>query len=135
MALPQERSGSVATAEPTPQLVLTGVTGTDAGQAAAPGPRARLVDVSVTFKRRGVPLRAVRGVNLEVGPGEILAVVGESGSGKSVLGLTMLGLLGGDPAPKVSGRAEVCGVDMIGASAEDRRAVRRPIWVRCSKTR
>jgi peptide/nickel transport system ATP-binding protein len=125
MALPQERSGSVATAEPTPHLVLTDVAGTGADQAAAPGPRARLVDVSVTFKRRGVPLRAVRGVNLEVGPGEILAVVGESGSGKSVLGLTMLGLLGGDPAPKVAGRAEVCGVDMISASAEDRRAVRR----------
>jgi peptide/nickel transport system ATP-binding protein len=87
--------------------------------------RARLVDVSVTFRRRGVALPAVRGVSLDVGKGEILAVVGESGSGKSVLGLTMLGLLAGDPAPAVGGRAEVCGVDMVGATTRERRDVRR----------
>ena len=88
-------------------------------------PRARLVDVHVTFQRRGVPLQAVRGVSLDIAAGEILAVVGESGSGKSVLGLTLLGLLQGDPAPEVSGRAEVCGIDMIGASPAARRQVRR----------
>ena len=60
-----------------------------------------------------VALRALRGVSLEIGAGEIVAVVGESGSGKSVLGLTLLGLLAGEPAPIVTGRAEVCGVDMV----------------------
>jgi peptide/nickel transport system ATP-binding protein len=89
------------------------------------GPRARVEDLEVTFRRRGVPVRALRGVSLEVAPAEILAVVGESGSGKSVLGLTLLGLLAGDPSPEVSGRAEVCGLDMVSAPQKARRALRR----------
>ncbi len=88
-------------------------------------PRARVVDLSVTFERRGVPVNALRGVTLDIGPGEILAVVGESGSGKSVMGHALLGLLSGDPSPKLSGRAEVCGVDMVLASDEERRRVRK----------
>ncbi len=88
-------------------------------------PRARVADLEVTFQRRGVPLRALRGVSLDVNAGEILALVGESGSGKSVLGLAMLGLLGGHPAPAVTGQAEICGTDMVTASPEQRRAVRK----------
>ena len=52
-------------------------------------------------------------------------MVGESGSGKSVLGLSLLGLLPVEPPPMVSGQAMVCGVDMVSASAEERRLVRR----------
>jgi peptide/nickel transport system ATP-binding protein len=52
-------------------------------------------------------------------------MVGESGSGKSVLGLSLLGLLPAEPPPTVSGHATVCGVDMVSASAEQRRRVRR----------
>src|SRR5215469_14255391 len=89
------------------------------------GPTARVTDLSVTFQRRGVPVRALRGVSLEVGKREILAVVGESGSGKSVLGLTLLGLLDGNPAPEIEGRAEVCGIDMVSAMPGERRLVRR----------
>jgi peptide/nickel transport system ATP-binding protein len=96
--------------------------------AAPPGGEAlpvRVTDLSVTFQRRGVPVRALRGVSLEVRQREILAVVGESGSGKSVLGLTLLGLLGGNPAPETAGRAEVCGIDMVSAMSNERRRVRR----------
>ena len=88
-------------------------------------PAVRITDLSVTFQRGGLPVRALRGVSLEVGRREILAVVGESGSGKSVLGLTLLGLLGGHPAPTVTGRAEVCGTDMVSAMPNERRRVRR----------
>src|SRR3954447_24367249 len=87
--------------------------------------RARVRDLNVTFERRGVPLHALRGVSLDVQPGEVLALVGESGSGKSVLGMALLGLLAGEPAPVISGRAEVCGVDMVTASAAERRRVRK----------
>ena len=88
-------------------------------------PRARVHDLRVTFERRGVPLHALRGVSLDIQPGEVLALVGESGSGKSVLGLALLGLLAGEPAPAISGRAEVCGIDMVAATAEERRRVRK----------
>src|SRR6266567_359333 len=78
-----------------------------------PIPRARVQDLHVTFQRRGVPLHALRGVSLDINPGEVLAVVGESGSGKSVMGLALLGLLAGEPAPVITGKAEVCGTDMV----------------------
>ena len=82
-------------------------------------------DLDVTFRRGGRDLHAVRGVSFDVMPGEIVGIVGESGSGKSVLGLSLLGLLPRDPAPQVSGSALVCGVDMVSASAEERRLVRK----------
>ena len=70
-------------------------------------------------------MQAVRGVTFEVAPGEILGLVGESGSGKSVLGLSLLGLLPTSPAPKVSGSAIVCGTDMVTATPDQRRLLRR----------
>lgn len=47
----------------------------------------------VTFNPPTGPVRAVRGVSLEVGDGEIVGVAGESGCGKSVLFRALLGLL------------------------------------------
>ena len=82
-------------------------------------------DLHVTFERGGRQVRALRGVSLDVGRGEILGLVGESGSGKSVLGLSLLGLLPSDPAPTVDGSAVVCGIDMVTAAAADRRQLRR----------
>ncbi len=50
-------------------------------------------ELSVTFRGRdGAAARALDGVNLAVGRGEIVAVVGESGCGKTTLGRTILGL-------------------------------------------
>ncbi|HEY2428725.1 MAG TPA: ABC transporter ATP-binding protein, partial [Acidimicrobiales bacterium] len=81
--------------------------------------------LEVTFQRGGRSVRAIRGVDLRIGQGEIIGLVGESGSGKSVFGLSLLGLLPSDPAPVVEGRAVVCGLDMVSASAEERRLMRR----------
>ena len=91
----------------------------------ARGPVATVSDLHVRFVRGGQDVHALRGVSLEVGPGEIVGLVGESGSGKSVLGLTLLGLLPDRPHPTVTGSARVCGTDMVTASPEERRLVRR----------
>lgn len=88
-------------------------------------PLVRVEDLHVTFTRKGSEVRSLRGVSLEIGRGEILGLVGESGSGKSVLGLAMLGLLPSSPAPRTSGRIVVAGTDVLTASAEQRRLLRR----------
>ena len=90
-----------------------------------PGRLARVDDLQVSFERGDRLVRAVRGVTLDIAPGEVLGLVGESGSGKSVLGLSLLGLLPASPAPVISGRAVVWGTDMVSASPEERRLVRR----------
>jgi peptide/nickel transport system ATP-binding protein len=106
---------------PAPTVVATPAT----ADAVAGGPVASIRDLAVTFRRGGREVRALRGVSLDVAQGEIVGLVGESGSGKSVLGLSLLGLLPADPAPTMTGEAVVGGVDMVTASDDDRRRVRR----------
>ena len=41
-------------------------------------------DLNIQFNLRGKVLHAIRGIDLDIYHGEVLAIVGESGSGKSV---------------------------------------------------
>ena len=50
-------------------------------------------DLNIRFNLRGRVLHAIRGIDLDLYRGEVLAVVGESGSGKSVFTKSFMGLL------------------------------------------
>jgi lipoprotein-releasing system ATP-binding protein len=74
-------------------------------------PIVRLRDVTKDYKLEGKPLRVLRGVTVDVEPGEIVAVVGRSGAGKS----TLLHIIGGlDRAS--SGHVEIAGRSLDGIS-------------------
>ncbi|MFM7898180.1 MAG: ABC transporter ATP-binding protein, partial [Actinomycetota bacterium] len=79
-------------------------------------------DLTVTFTTPLGPLAAVRGIDLDVRAGEMLAVVGESGSGKSVSFLAAMGLL--PKTATVTGSVLLDGRQLVGASSKELRAVR-----------
>jgi peptide/nickel transport system ATP-binding protein len=86
---------------------------------------ASVQDLSVTFRRNGENIYAVRGVDLSIKRGEIVALVGESGSGKSVLALSLLGLIDSASRPEVSGSVKILGRSLNGIDAEELRELRR----------
>jgi oligopeptide transport system ATP-binding protein len=94
----------------------------------APGPVLVLKDVVTHFpvtagfiRRRQVgTVKAVDGVSLSVGRGEVLGLVGESGCGKSTLARTIMNLV-----PATGGTVILNGRNLSQASARDLRAGRR----------
>ena len=73
-----------------------------------------------TFGEGRVARRVLDGADLDVEPGEVVAVLGRSGSGKS----TLLHLLGGLDRPE-AGSIELAGVDVARASERELSALRR----------
>ncbi|RAX21130.1 MULTISPECIES: ABC transporter ATP-binding protein [unclassified Actinomyces] len=81
---------------------------------AAAAPLLEVRDLCVTFPSEDGQVHAVRGVNLDLARGEVLALVGESGSGKSVTSTAVMGLL--DESAAVSGSVKLHGTELLGRS-------------------
>ncbi|GAA4189718.1 ABC transporter ATP-binding protein [Microbacterium oryzae] len=79
-------------------------------------------DLRVTFATDGGDVDAVRGIDLDVRAGEVLAIVGESGSGKTVTARTILGLL--PETARLAGAVVLSGTDVVGLSGSRLRQLR-----------
>ena len=90
----------------------------------------RLLDVDnveVEYPARGLrgkPFKALKGVSLDILPGETVGLVGESGSGKTTLGRAVLGL-----APVTGGAVRYRGRDISHLSRAQRRELSSDIQV------
>jgi len=73
-------------------------------------------DLSVVFECAGEDVVAAESVDLQLNPGETLALVGESGSGKSVTALSVIQLLPYPKAKHPSGSIRLQGVELMGAN-------------------
>ncbi len=95
-----------------------------ATDAAEPSDIIDLRNVAIEYPKRGrtPAFRAINGVSLSLGRGEVVGLVGESGSGKTTIGRAIVGLL-----PFVEGEAHVLGHDMVGINRHDLGAVRRDV--------
>ncbi|HSE10116.1 MAG TPA: ABC transporter ATP-binding protein [Nocardioidaceae bacterium] len=83
-------------------------------------------DLVLEYPKRGSQpvFRAVDGVSLSIGQGEVVGLVGESGSGKTTIGRAVVGLL-----PVAGGTLEVAGVNMAGAKAKDLKPLRKQVGI------
>lgn len=79
-------------------------------------------DLTVAFPTDTASVNAVRGMDFDVGKGEVVALVGESGAGKSASAMAVVGLL--PEYAEVSGSIRLYGDELIGLSDARMSAIR-----------
>ena len=77
-------------------------------------------DLRKNYETEGVPVRALRGVDVTIADGEFVAVMGPSGCGKS----TLLNLIAGLDTPS-DGDVSVAGESLVGKDEDDLARMRR----------
>lgn len=82
------------------------------------------LEVTYRGKTRKKDFRALKGVSIDVRPGECVGLVGESGSGKTTLGRAVLGL-----APVTAGSIQLNGYEISKASRVERRELAKDLQV------
>jgi ABC-type dipeptide/oligopeptide/nickel transport system ATPase component len=87
-------------------------------------PMLKIDNLKIGFTSENAITPALRGVSLELGKGETLAIVGESGSGKSVTALSITRLLPTPPTIYQGGSIHFNGQDLLKASDAELRKVR-----------
>ena len=84
-----------------------------------------VAELGVEFRDAdGTDVRLLRGVDLDVKPGEVVALVGESGCGKSLTAKAVLGLLPSPPLTVVSGRIAFAEHDLLALNPRDYQGLR-----------
>ncbi|MDN4483321.1 ATP-binding cassette domain-containing protein [Demequina lignilytica] len=92
-----------------------------------PEPLLEVTDLVVEYPAKGIgrkPFRALKGVSVDVMPGECVGLVGESGSGKTTLGRAVLGL-----APVTEGSVRFKGREIGHLNRRERRSLSDSIQV------
>ena len=96
--------------------------GTSTNGDAARVPVLSIRDLRVSYRGRDGSVPAVRGVSIDLYPGEVLTVVGESGSGKSTVAHAILGLL--PSSAEVHGEVLFKGESLSALSDREMRGIR-----------
>lgn len=84
----------------------------------------QVADLDVRYGRHR-QVHALRGVDLRIAAGEIVALVGESGSGKTTLALAVQGLLPSESHARVTGSIRIDGREVVDASPDTLRDIRQ----------
>src|SRR5690625_1519917 len=87
-------------------------------------PILKIENLHITFSTYGGTVKAVRGVDFYLNPGETLAIVGESGCGKSVTSNAIMQLIPRPPGKITNGKILFKGKDLTMLTEQEMRKIR-----------